>query len=215
MIIKEICKDYALKVKEETGSFPVQTEWVIKQGAPVSLYKINKIFGSYADFKIYCGEPVLKRRQPITMDWLKNNCYVDDNNCWNWLKFCRDDGYPLLSENGISQYVHRVSYEISTNLQIPKNKVIRHKCDNKRCCNPEHLELGSTRENGIDARNYSKSTKLTEQQVRQLKQELLTTDFKNIGDKGKFDKYWAEKFVVSRVNISSIRLGYSWKDIIV
>lgn len=45
---------------------------------------------------------------------------------------------------------HRVSYEVFVGA-IPKGSVVMHSCDNKRCCCPGHLTLGTQRENMLDA----------------------------------------------------------------
>ena len=64
----------------------------------------------------------------------------NDNGCWEW-QGCRNKfGYGVhkVDETGRS-LVHRATYELLIG-PIPDNLVIDHLCNNKCCCNPEHLE---------------------------------------------------------------------------
>ena len=66
---------------------------------------------------------------------------------------------------------------------LNKNKksdlLICHKCDTPRCCNPEHLQLGTIQQNALDSLNYSKAVKLTENDVREIKTCLKDNSLTN------------------------------------
>ena len=70
--------------------------------------------------------------------------------CWNWTG-ALSRGYGLLSSRfGKSPHkAHRLSYELHKG-QIPEGMVVRHTCDNTRCCNPDHLVIGTQRDNAND-----------------------------------------------------------------
>ncbi len=142
-------KVFALKIKKNTGQFPSSKDWVIKNGYPVSTKKLIKLFdGSYNNFRDYCNEPQLKRTQEISLEWFKSYCVIDENQCWNWNK-AKTNGYGQITSNGKSYLAHRLAYELS-NKELPDLLLVRHKCDNKSCCNPEHLELGTHSDNSND-----------------------------------------------------------------
>jgi hypothetical protein len=66
--------------------------------------------------------------------------------CWEWTGTKFPHGYGKLTLAKRSLYPHRVSYEIHKG-RIPKGLHIDHLCRNRGCCNPEHLEAVTCREN--------------------------------------------------------------------
>lgn len=66
--------------------------------------------------------------------------------CHNWIGSVRTRGYGRTSVGGKSVYTHRLAYELARG-PIPNGMVIDHLCRNRRCCNPDHLEVVTNREN--------------------------------------------------------------------
>ena len=75
---------------------------------------------------------------------------VDENGCWVWGRSVTSTGYPQFSALGRHVVGHRWSYEQFVG-PIPDDMLVCHKCDVKRCVNPDHLEVGSPRKNTQDA----------------------------------------------------------------
>lgn len=69
--------------------------------------------------------------------------------CWLWTKCKSSKDYGVLSVNGKGRYAHRVSYELFKG-EIPADMVVCHSCDTPSCVNPDHLFLGTMRDNAID-----------------------------------------------------------------
>jgi hypothetical protein len=70
--------------------------------------------------------------------------------CWNWTGGRGDHGYgSFTGDGGVAISAHRYSFQLH-NGPIPDGLVICHCCDNPACVKPEHLFLGTQRDNVHD-----------------------------------------------------------------
>lgn len=84
--------------------------------------------------------------------WSKVN---KTDTCWEWMRALDKRGYgqivaKLPEKKQASFRAHRVAWEL-TNGKIPEGLWVLHKCDNPKCCNPDHLFLGTHQDNMDDA----------------------------------------------------------------
>lgn len=108
-------------------------------------------------------------------DRLRKRIEVNERGCWIWLGAVLKDHYGHIKAGPRSVTTHRVSY-LAVNGPIPRGKVIRHTCDERRCCNPAHLVVGDHEDNTqdiIDRQRNRSRRKLTEEEVK-LAREMWT-----------------------------------------
>jgi len=77
---------------------------------------------------------------------------VKTNDCWNW-SGKKNNGYGVLSKGSKSDgyfLAHRFSWSMHNQEEILSGMVVMHKCDNPSCVNPEHLILGTSKDNTQD-----------------------------------------------------------------
>lgn len=88
---------------------------------------------------------------------LKATVTILPSGCWEWQGFTHKEPNPYgeMSYRGKSQRTHRLSYILHVG-PIPPGLDVCHECDYKRCCNPDHLFLGTHRENMLDMRDKRK-----------------------------------------------------------
>ncbi|WIS40105.1 homing endonuclease [Acinetobacter phage vB_AbaAut_ChT04] len=129
----------------------------------------------------------------------------------------KTNGYSYRRFKGTVQRSHRVAYILANNLTLEdiKGKVIRHKCDNRACINPDHLEIGTHQDNMNDMTSRNRQAKgeaisnsvLTEDQVRYIRQHYIRRS-KEWGTVG-----LAKKLGCSHRTVQSVVAGTRWSHV--
>jgi hypothetical protein len=113
------------------------------------LYEINLL-----------GDLILETREQLEQRfWSKVNIKDNPDECWNWIASIDTPGYGGFKYNGKKVNSHRMAYELIHG-EIEGVIDVCHTCDNRLCCNPNHLFLGTRRENVRDCMNKNRMFKV-------------------------------------------------------
>lgn len=130
--------------------------------------------------------------------------------CWPFIGAVNTYGYGQISVSGKQLLAHRLAYELETGV-APGDLLVCHRCDNRRCCNPAHLFLGTCADNSADASrkgrlrhgedsNFSKLNRGDVRAIRLLAEKGIS--YYEIG----------RRFGVTGENVSYIARGLTWRS---
>jgi hypothetical protein len=130
--------------------------------------------------------------------------------CWNWTGAIDDTGAGTICWKGWQGRQYRFAYEVFVG-PIPEGMSVLHKCDNRRCCNPAHLFIGTQQDNIDDMiakgrKPVGPGRKLSEDEVREIRR-LMGEGWSDT----KIAK-WTGK--VHSSTIYEIRTGRNWRLVI-
>jgi len=134
--------------------------------------------------------------------------------CWLWTgRIGGRYGYGTFWDNDRKRNVpaHRVSFELSIG-PIPKGLFVCHKCDNGVCVNPNHLFLGTPKDNTADMLRKEREARGTRNGAAKLKPENIPV-IRELRRQGTSLDSIAERFGMSRERIRDIVRGITWKHI--
>ncbi|WP_280320014.1 HNH endonuclease [Nocardia wallacei] len=101
------------------------------------------------------------------------------NECWPWLRSRNDKGYGqfrVRPEPASPRKAPRVAWELANGESIPDGLMVCHVCDNPPCVNPNHLFLGTAKDNSEDCVRKGRTTKGRAGKAGIGRRRVLTAD---------------------------------------
>lgn len=142
-----------------------------------------------------------------------NNVEKTDT-CWVWVRARNRSGYGRTGAHGAPRLAHRVSYEMAHGA-IPDGLMVCHKCDNPPCVRPDHLFLGTAKDNVRDAQEKGRLP-VAKPRVPKLRirPQKLTPEFvRFIRSSSLSARELATMSGVVPHTIRDIRRGTTWKGL--
>lgn len=148
--------------------------------------------------------------------WSKVDVRGDDE-CWVWKAGSVRGGYGgfRTAQKGVGSKTtaHKFSYELVKG-KVPSGLMVCHTCDNVKCCNPNHLYVGTQKDNMKDRTERGRASsrkgscngraRLTAEQVSVIKRKLL---------QGVSLQELSFEYKVSVPTIWQIRRGKNWSEV--
>jgi hypothetical protein len=139
-----------------------------------------------------------------------------ESGCWEWIGSILRNGYGCLGIDGRTEYSHRAAF-IAFKGEIPEGHDVCHKCDNRKCVNPDHLFSGTRKDNMQDCASKGRTnrthrvrgsqvaiSKLTEADIPAIRALVIS---------GKTYTEVSKIYSVTRHSISNVINGHTWKHI--
>ena len=166
--------------------------------------------------RIFGGIGMKPKYQYIDLPKFHRNYQINETSgCWEWIgsTFQNRGGYGRFHIGRIGYRAHRVSWLVH-HMVWPVGKLVCHKCDNPSCVNPNHLFLGTERDNILDMVRKGRKAdvsgerhgmaKLSETQVREILKRVSN---------GEVQRRLAFEYGISPALVCCLVKGKKWRHL--
>ena len=148
---------------------------------------------------------------------------VSERGCWEWQKYIARNGYGEMgygwnaaTGRGVTILTHRASWIVHHGA-IPEGAMVLHKCDNRKCINPDHLYIGDAQDNVNDMHERDRARKaqgiqngharLTREQVDEIRRRHIPGGRLGRGHRSGNTAELAEEFGITKQYVGQLTRG--------
>ena len=134
---------------------------------------------------------------------------VPESGCWIWMK-TTNGNYGQLHFHGRKELAHRASWIVHRG-PIPGGMVICHRCDVRLCVNPDHLFVGTAKDNVSDMVRKGRMVQADRSGRRNPKAKLSAEQVMEATQSDEPTQHLADRFGVAYQTVWRIRKGIGWR----
>lgn len=138
---------------------------------------------------------------------------IKQDGCWEWTGSKNKHGYGEIRVNRKHLNASRGSW-IAYKGEIPKGMYVLHTCDNRSCTNPDHLFLGTPKDNMLDMIKKGRASFIKGDNCPWAKiNSTIVIDILENLKKGVSTNELSKKYNISVKYIGEIRRGSKWAHV--
>jgi len=140
---------------------------------------------------------------------------LERDDCWVWQGAKYQNGYGMVALRRGKRKTfsaHRIAWIIANGQNVPEGLMVCHKCDNRSCVNPNHLYVGTGKDNNTDTIIRNRGNRKIGEKCSWAK--LSDNEALKIFHSIERQSVLARKYKVDPSTISQIKSGSRWKHLI-
>lgn len=152
--------------------------------------------------------PVLNKKTDV---FKQIDMSVGPDKCWEWQGKYNEKARNIYWSIGNRKVIpYRMVYELVHGVTLTTEQQILHSCDNRKCCNPRHMRVGTHQENMNDMKQRERHG-LPHNTVRAIRRLGARVD--DGGRRAMTDADIGELYGISRRHVNSILNGIVYSHV--